>query len=199
MQTTVELPAQDSIVVKADDWTMIQSVMNRVISNDLIVTPDEAAALLAMQVIPVHVSTEEPEVEESKNCVVCGRAIFNDGGVWMESNGGTHTCPEPKTTEPAEFTIEDFVAGLQAKSDTYYEEHYPILPKPQFGFSKGPKYIRVFQDNGTQRFVHCFVSRMEGHVYKADGWKGPAKGIRFWTMQEALDACHDGRTGYLYA
>lgn len=38
------------------------------------------------------------------------------------------------------------------------------------------KYIRVTANTGDQLFVHAFVDRATGSVYKPAGWKSPAKG-----------------------
>ena len=38
------------------------------------------------------------------------------------------------------------------------------------------KYIRVTETDGYQRSVHCFIDRATGSVYKAAGWKAPARG-----------------------
>ena len=50
---------------------------------------------------------------------------------------------------------------------------------PQLGFTKGPKFIRVYTDEvGQGKSAFCFVGTKTGSVYKADGWKKPAKGAR---------------------
>jgi hypothetical protein len=46
--------------------------------------------------------------------------------------------------------------------------------------------------------VHCFVEKDTGHVYKAEGWNRPAKGVRYLTWKDALAAA-DLYGGYLYA
>lgn len=96
------------------------------------------------------------------------------------------------------YTIEDFVAALQAKSDAYYEVNFPTLQKPVFGASNpGKVYQRVYVDSYGQRSVHCFVDKA-GHVFKAAGWPAPAKGARYATMQAAVEAFNGSGTGYLY-
>ncbi len=42
----------------------------------------------------------------------------------------------------------------------------------EFGHDpKGPRFVRVWRDNGTQRFVHSFVERDTGKIFGANGWK----------------------------
>lgn len=38
------------------------------------------------------------------------------------------------------------------------------------------KYIRIVQEEGHTRSVHCFVALETGGVHKAAGWKTPARG-----------------------
>jgi hypothetical protein len=44
---------------------------------------------------------------------------------------------------------------------------------------EGIKYTRIVQTsgNGGSRSVYCFVDA-QGNIYKAAGWKTPAKGVR---------------------
>jgi hypothetical protein len=42
----------------------------------------------------------------------------------------------------------------------------------------GSKNIRVVQNGGCGRSVHCFVEKSTGNILKAAGWKAPAKGAR---------------------
>lgn len=41
----------------------------------------------------------------------------------------------------------------------------------------GAKNTRVVQTHSTSRSVYCFLDA-EGNIYKAAGWKAPAKGVR---------------------
>ena len=59
----------------------------------------------------------------------------------------------------------------------------------KFFIEKGRKYYKVCMLwKGTQEdvSVHCFVDRSNGDVYKAAGWKKPAKHVRF-RMSDDLD------------
>ena len=59
------------------------------------------------------------------------------------------------------------------------------LNRKQLGSTIGPKWIRVFEQDVGQdgklrdsRSVYCFVEKATGYIYKPDGWKRPAKGVR---------------------
>ena len=41
------------------------------------------------------------------------------------------------------------------------------------------KYWRIVMGDGPHRSVHAFVDPSTGDVYKAAGWKAPAKGVRY--------------------
>jgi len=69
---------------------------------------------------------------------------------------------------------------------------------------KGQRYARVVMSiNGGDRSVHAFYDLRTGDVYKAEGWKKPAKGVRFNLLDDEsfanlLEQAHwTGR--YLYA
>lgn len=63
-------------------------------------------------------------------------------------------------------TVQDLVAALNAKFGDY-----------TFIVDLGRKYHRVVKHTHGQRSAYCFVDDA-GNVYKNDGWKRPAKGIR---------------------
>jgi hypothetical protein len=78
-------------------------------------------------------------------------------------------------------TLDEFIAALneKAKADPMTYGHYV------FSKTIGPKYTRIVRETkwntpGSQvegRQVFCFVDG-EGNIYKAAGWKAPAKGVR---------------------
>lgn len=70
-----------------------------------------------------------------------------------------------------------------------------------FVIETGRKYHKIVMVN-NQRSVHAFVDKNTGEVYKAAGWRGPAKDVRFdlriieqreWLFENA-----DWAGGYLY-
>ena len=65
------------------------------------------------------------------------------------------------------------------------------------------KYWRITKtEYGDQRSVHAFVDPATGDVYKAAGWKSPAKGVRYNLLDqasyEAMMARLDPFGAYLY-
>ena len=75
----------------------------------------------------------------------------------------------------------------------------------KFFIEKGRKYYKVCMLwRGTQDdvSVHCFVDKKTGEVYKAAGWKKPAKYVRFdmrdETQRARLYNICDWAGGYLY-
>lgn len=100
--------------------------------------------------------------------------------------------------------IEVFIRGLQAVSDLHFATRFPMLKTDKFGCDfKGKKYQRIYRDSNGQRFVECFVDN-DGNVYKAEGWKKPAKGVRGninspEARKALLDAKQNTPHGYLYA
>lgn len=66
-------------------------------------------------------------------------------------------------------TNTEFVAALNEKFNSI---GYTFLIERQ-----GIKYTRIVQTAPGHRSVYCFVDA-EGNIYKAAGWKAPAKGVR---------------------
>lgn len=78
--------------------------------------------------------------------------------------------------------LPDFIKALNALSLEYYKKNLPNIVKwaPVHTLEPGKKYIRVVQgkqNDPLSRSVYCFLDG-EGNIYKADGWKKPAKHIR---------------------
>jgi hypothetical protein len=72
---------------------------------------------------------------------------------------------------------------------------------------KGQRYARVvMRINGAHASVHAFYDLRTGDVYKAAGWKAPAKHVRyrlldddsFGAMVKAIASNQDWSGGYLY-
>lgn len=94
-------------------------------------------------------------------------------------------------------TPEQFAQALTEKfagpEFEFYHRHFAVDPR-------GQRWIRITQedpDHEWSKSVHCFVDE-DGAVYKADGWKRPAKGMRFLSMEAALEAADSPAGGYLY-
>lgn len=70
----------------------------------------------------------------------------------------------------------------------------------EFTVNPGRKFDKVVKTHPKYggAGVHAFVERATGYVYKAEGWKKPAAGARYATVEEAVEAA-DPFGGYLYA
>ena len=70
-----------------------------------------------------------------------------------------------------------------------------------FVIESGRKYHKIVMVN-NQRSVHAFVDKKTGEVYKAAGWRSPAKHVRFDLRlikdREFLKENADWAGGYLY-
>lgn len=78
--------------------------------------------------------------------------------------------------------IEKFAAKLEgevAESKTFKDSKYPELT-PKFSVEFGRKYARVVKrdTDGGGGSVWGFVEILTGDIYKAAGWKAPAKHVR---------------------
>lgn len=90
---------------------------------------------------------------------------------------------------PARHT-QKLAAHLQRKFELTYDNYtdgIDILP--------GRKYDKIITVGTSQRFVHAFVDRETGDLYKPEGWNKPAKGVRgniatpegLWEVVERAD------------
>ena len=83
---------------------------------------------------------------------------------------------------------QEFIDGLNAKFDDY----------AVFSVNPGKKFDKIVATtSGNHSHVYAFVDT-DGNVYKAAGWKAPAKGIRYTSVASAL-ANADRFGGFLYA
>ena len=74
-----------------------------------------------------------------------------------------------KNTEFVEDFIQHLALTLNERDD--YSRSHPQLVSAEYG----RRFVRIVQDNGTQRFVHCFIDITTGDVIKSAGWKAPQK------------------------
>lgn len=92
----------------------------------------------------------------------------------------------------------EYLNILEENTRKHFTKHYPTLDIPHYEVEPGRKYNKVVQvDN--QRIVHSFVDN-EGNVYKAAGWRAPAKGVRY-NLNTDLDVLRnvaDPFGSYLY-
>lgn len=81
-----------------------------------------------------------------------------------------------------EARIAEFVQAVDQLTRAHYEKNLPALAKagkvPHHELQKGPKYIRVVtRETDGGGAVYCFLN-WNGDIFKADGWKRPAKHVR---------------------
>jgi hypothetical protein len=75
---------------------------------------------------------------------------------------------------------QQFVDFLNKRiADTGYNQRQVLPNRVYFSLMQGPKYARIVHSsacNGS-RSSYAFIDKA-GNIYKAAGWKGPAKGVR---------------------
>lgn len=109
---------------------------------------------------------------------------------------------------------QEYLDVIQKMSGDYFAKHYPNLQAPRYYVKRGRKYHRVVQENqgtvgldlrgahygtSSSRSVHAFIGE-DGMLYKAAGWKTPAKGARY-NLQLDMDLIRqrfDPHGSYLY-
>lgn len=134
----------------------------------------------------------EPEKRAERLPEATAQAIADwfSGGVY-----GTLTAVS-ETPEPAE---RDYAGEFAAALTEKFKEHASHYTKAHFSVRRGKRFDKIAQHNemGGGSRVHAFVEKSTGHVYKAAGWDGPAKGVRFTTIEEAIEKADMFGT-YLY-
>jgi hypothetical protein len=79
---------------------------------------------------------------------------------------------------------EIFVIGLNKKfaDESQFAAKY-------FSFQPGRKYDRIVAESSSGgQHSYAFVEKATGFVFKAAGWSAPAKGVRYQTIEAALEA-----------
>ena len=99
-----------------------------------------------------------------------------------------------------DINIQQYLDLVIRLTNKHYAERYPTLKAPTMYIEKGRKYHRVVQaDEYGHRSVHAFIGN-DGKLYKAAGWKAPAKDARYDlnTDMQILEQRFDPYGGYLY-
>lgn len=96
---------------------------------------------------------------------------------------------------------QEYLDLIQKMSGEYFAKHYSNLQAPKYTVERGRKYHRVVQHDirNNSRHVHAFIGE-DGMLYKAAGWKSPAKGARY-NLQLDMDVIakrFDPHGSYLY-
>ncbi len=91
------------------------------------------------------------------------------------------TPEEPMFDSDFDIHLASFVKGCQEIVDNHFEENYSKLTSPELKINTGKRYVRIERhDRGNMSSisVHAFVDMTNGDVFKAAGWKAPAKHAR---------------------
>ena len=79
--------------------------------------------------------------------------------------------------------IEEFAAQVQEFITAHTAVHYPSLEADLVTINWGRRYAKIIRTNqgqhsSNQCCVYGFVDMHTGDIYKAAGWRGPAKHVR---------------------
>lgn len=95
----------------------------------------------------------------------------------------------------ADSLIADFAWTLGERFEAYYNAHYPMLTAPSVEVQNGRKYARIVEVSAGSECVFGFIDRETGEIFKAAGWRGPAKHARgnVFSDENGWEAVTDGR------
>lgn len=97
--------------------------------------------------------------------------------------------------------VANFIKLLTAFSADYMAKTFPNLTPPSYVITPGgKKYLRVATVDASHggRSVYCFIGVADGGIYKAAGWKAPAKTARGNIYNaNPLDGCGPYGPNYL--
>ena len=83
-------------------------------------------------------------------------------------------------TTPTHPLIDAYVQAVQARVNGYFAKTSPNNKPPVIKAEPSRKYVRLVAEehDGTYRSAIGFIEPVSGEIYKAAGWKAPAKGVR---------------------
>lgn len=185
----------------------------------LVLTADEAKVLgdalhRAAEAVVRRAEAEAVVVPVVHACVDCGGDLSTDLAVCDEdgSNGRHAACDDARPTlyldeVMTEAENQAVTAQAVARFIDFMNNHpdTPQIGDRRYSFTAEPSgrnYRIVLHDgyNGGGS-VHCFIDRTTGDVYKAEGWKRPAKGVRYnlHTQWDLITEVWTWNSGWLYA
>lgn len=91
--------------------------------------------------------------------------------------------------------FEAFLKVAESNHESYRAKLNPSGKPDKLGYSKGPKYWRIYVMSGGRdesKSAFGFFEPATGNLYKSEGWKKPAKGVR----ANVLDQKTWGRAQY---
>jgi len=148
-------------------------------------------------------------------CRHCGTRLHLDGDTWVDETEGDACWDLDNENQPHVPAIAGAVARGELRAErlnawTHKLTEMSEARTPGFGYSffadklrSGARYVRIVgEGQHGGKHVHAFVEWATGDVYKAAGWKAPAKHVRFNLFDDAsfermLDVC-DPHGSYLY-
>jgi hypothetical protein len=94
------------------------------------------------------------------------------------------------------------VMNIREKLDNFVNHLNNVMDKPD-GYSyelntRGSKYFKVEMLSHGSRSVYCFIDKRSGDIYKAAGWRAPAKGARGSVLISESYTNSDWSGGWLY-
>ncbi len=111
------------------------------------------------------------------------------------------------TLSPTEFDtlLDEFCTLMEKERSERTQELYPTLHTgavddgrrayEHIGFDEGPKFVKVWTENGAQKSVCYFVEKGTGFIWGAAGWKARNKNRRYGTLQTMHDWIWSGYYG----
>ena len=89
------------------------------------------------------------------------------------------------TTEriPIEQAIVEYLKKVSISSYFHYKANLSNLTPPEYIYTKGKKFYKVFEKGVASKSVFCFID-FDGNIYKSASWASPAKGIRGSVYQD---------------
>ena len=80
----------------------------------------------------------------------------------------------------------------------YYNKHLKSLSVKPLDIKPGRKFDKIVEIDGNRSYVKCFVEKSTGYIYKAAGYRKPAKGPRASIFEPKSYEALDAHTGWLY-
>lgn len=101
-----------------------------------------------------------------------------------------------------EAAVETYVDNIRNNHVTYWRKQLSdstLAERDTFTVNKGRKYIKVVRNTPSQKFVHSFIDKETGDIFKSSTWSSPAKHARGNIFVEGgLTALNfDGQVRYL--
>jgi len=75
--------------------------------------------------------------------------------------------------------VQEWAVALKAAYAARYPHDENVAQRYTLSVDVLRKYWRIVMGDGPHRSVHAFVDPTTGDVYKAAGWKSPAKHVRY--------------------